>query len=79
MEQLDKDWFKDKDCSSYAVMFEFLNYLVNELRDTSLRVKFGHWDYSNIEGALESSTKLNTITFDAHRYLSEVLKTLDGL
>lgn len=72
--ELDMTYFEGKDFSSYVCMITILQYLVEELRDTEMRVKFGHYDFKQIDKELHEMLK--DINFDAQKYLSRLIEAV---
>lgn len=77
MALLDAEYYQDKQFSSYMCMISILYYLVKELRDTSLRVKFGHYDYRDIMHNLEENKSLSGVAIDTHKFITKVEKRLN--
>lgn len=77
MALLDAEYYQDKQFSSYMCMISILYYLVKELRDTSLRVKFGHYEYENIMHDLEKNKVLSSVAIDSHKFIATVEKRLN--
>lgn len=73
---LDADHFANKHHSSYLNMLTILEYLILEMRDTSLRVKFGHYNFDKYRNDLETNTKFKSLYFDSNKFLA---KTLDKI
>lgn len=73
----DAEYFQDKAGSPYLCMITILDYLVNEKRDTSLRVKFGHYPFKQIQQELGTMDELKKYYFDSEKYLSKILEKLE--
>lgn len=73
--EFDSEYFKDQKYSPYVCMFNIMEYLILELRDTSLRVKFGHWEFLRIKKEIYEMFK--KVGMDSDRYVGNLLDKLD--
>lgn len=71
---LDATYFEGKDFSPYACMFLLLQYMVKEIEDTTLRVKFGYWDYNRIFDEIREL--MPDLAKDNNRYITKLLEAI---
>lgn len=76
---LDADYFTDKSFSPYICMLYCLNYLIEELRSTTIRVKFGHIDTLSIINEIETTDGLKGTGRDTFRYFTKVLDIVERI
>ena len=69
----DAEYFEHKLYAPYLCMFTILDYLVNELQDTSLRVKFGHFPFEKVREELHNNKEFKNLYFDSNKYMSKLL------
>ena len=58
-------------------MLYCLNYLIEELRSTTIRVKFGHIDTLSIINEIETTDGLKGTGRDTFRYFTKVLDIVE--
>lgn len=74
--KLDSEYFADKQYSAFILMFNTLEYLLYELRDTEVRSKLMHLPYRQIRDELESMKEVNEIARYSDRFLTKLLDEL---
>lgn len=79
IKELDAIYFEDKEFSAYVCMILGINYLLNEIRDTSIRTKFGHWDTTLILSEVETTDGLKGVGSSSYKYFDKVLDVLEEL
>lgn len=74
---LDRTYFGDKKHSTYVCMILIIYYLIEEMADTEMRLRFLHFRTKDILDELEKTSFIKDVSFDTQNYLKKVLEIVD--
>ena len=72
--EMDLEFFKDRKCSSYIIMFEILNYLMYVIEDEEFIKEFKDVPFNQVQKELQGMEVLKEVRISSNLYLTAVLE-----